>query len=431
MHDPGAEAMSVDERTVLQTLRLRDLVGRLLALGGRQGERLRGAGLESASQLTLSDLPGLPMTTKADLWDSYPFGMLAVPREEVAAVHGSSGTGGRPTLVGYTHADLDLWGSLVARSLGCAGAAPGSLVHNAYGYGLFTGGIGFHLGALALGATVVPISGGMTTRQIRLIADLRPDILVCTPSYAVTLGEAARDAGVDVSSVKAGIFGAEPWSEGLRTQLEALWPAAKALDVYGLSEIIGPGVATECFEAQSGLHVNEDHILVEAVNPETGQPVPDGTPGELVMSTPTKQGLPLLRYRTGDIASLTHGDCPCGRTLVRMSKVIGRRDDMLVIRGVNLYPSEVEAVLLADPRVSPHYQLVVDRRGPRTDVLVCCEVAGEAESVTADLDAALAARLGLHLDVRVLAAGVVPRQEVGKAVRVVSWDDGAPPLPGL
>jgi phenylacetate-coenzyme A ligase PaaK-like adenylate-forming protein len=370
------------------------------------------------------------MTTKSDLWDSYPFGMLAVPREEVAAVHGSSGTGGRPTLVGYTRADLDLWGSLVARSLACAGAGPGSLVHNAYGYGLFTGGIGFHLGALALGATVVPVSGGMTTRQVRLIADLRPDILVCTPSYAVTLGEAAREAGVDVSSVRAGIFGAEPWSEGLRTQLKALWPG-KALDVYGLSEIIGPGVATECIEAQSGLHVNEDHILVEAVEPGTGKPVPDGTPGELIMSTPTKQALPLLRYRTGDIASLTHGDCACGRTLVRMSKVIGRYDDMLVIRGVNLYPSEVEAVLLADPRVSPHYQLVVDRRGPRTDVLVCCETTGDPDAVTAALDAALAARLGLHLDVRVLAGGAVPRQEIGKAVRVVSWDDGAPPLPGL
>jgi phenylacetate-coenzyme A ligase PaaK-like adenylate-forming protein len=430
MHDPGAEAMSVDERTVLQTLRLRELVERLLALGGRQGERLLAAGVERGARLTLSDLPGLPMTMKSDLWDSYPFGMLAVPREEVAAVHGSSGTGGRPTLVGYTRADLDLWGSLVARSLACAGAGPGSLVHNAYGYGLFTGGIGFHLGALALGATVVPVSGGMTTRQVRLIADLRPDILVCTPSYAVTLGEAAREAGVDVSSVRAGIFGAEPWSEGLRTQLKALWPG-KALDVYGLSEIIGPGVATECIEAQSGLHVNEDHILVEAVEPGTGKPVPDGTPGELVMSTPTKQALPLLRYRTGDIASLTHGDCACGRTLVRMSKVIGRYDDMLVIRGVNLYPSEVEAVLLADPRVSPHYQLVVDRRGPRTDVLVCCETTGDPDAVTAALDAALAARLGLHLDVRVLAGGAVPRQEIGKAVRVVSWDDGAPPLPGL
>jgi phenylacetate-coenzyme A ligase PaaK-like adenylate-forming protein len=430
MHDPGAEAMSVDERTVLQTVRLRELVDRLLAVGGRQGERLRAAGVERGARLTLSDLPGLPTTAKADLWDSYPFGMLAVPREEVAAVHGSSGTGGRPTLVGYTHADLDLWGSLVARSLCCAGAGPGSLVHNAYGYGLFTGGIGFHLGALALGATVVPVSGGMTTRQVRLIADLRPDILTCTPSYAVTLGEAAREAGVDVSSIRAGIFGAEPWSEGLRTQLEALWPG-KALDVYGLSEIIGPGVATECLEAQSGLHVNEDHILVEAVDPETGKPVPDGTPGELVMSTPTKQALPLLRYRSGDIASLTHGDCVCGRTLVRMSKVIGRYDDMLVIRGVNLYPSEVEAVLLADPRVAPHYQLVVDRRGPRTDVLVCCEATGDPDAVTADLDTALAERLGLHLDVRVLAGGAVPRQEVGKAVRVVSWDDGAPPLPGL
>jgi phenylacetate-coenzyme A ligase PaaK-like adenylate-forming protein len=430
MHDPAAEAMSGDERAVLQTIRLRGLVDRLLTLDGVQGRRLREAGIASGRAITLDDLPALPTTTKADLWDSYPFGMLAVPRAEIAAVHGSSGTGGRPTLVGYTHADLELWGSLVARSLACAGAGPGSLVHNAYGYGLFTGGIGFHLGALALGATVLPISGGMTTRQVRLIADLRPDVLVCTPSYAVTLGEAAHDAGVDVSSVRAGIFGAEPWSEGLRSQLEALWPG-KALDVYGLSEIIGPGVATECIEAQSGLHVNEDHILVEAIDPETGQPAPDGTPGELVMSTPTKQALPLLRYRTGDIASLQHGECRCGRTLVRMSKVVGRRDDMLVIRGVNLYPSEVEAVLLADPRVAPHYQLVVDKRGPRTDVLVCCEIPADAESAAADLDAALAARLGLHLDVRVLPGGSVPRQEVGKAVRVLSWEDGAPPLPGL
>ena len=278
MHDPAAEAMSGDERAVLQTIRLRGLVDRLLALDGVQGQRLKAAGVESGRAVTLADLVALPTTTKADLWDSYPFGMLAVPREEIAAVHGSSGTGGRPTLVGYTRADLDLWGSLVARSLACAGAGPGSLVHNAYGYGLFTGGIGFHLGALALGATVLPISGGMTTRQVRLIADLRPDVLVCTPSYAVTLGEAAREAGIDVSSVRAGIFGAEPWSEGLRSQLEALWPG-KALDVYGLSEIIGPGVATECIEAQSGLHVNEDHILVEAIDPATGQPVPDGTPG--------------------------------------------------------------------------------------------------------------------------------------------------------
>jgi phenylacetate-CoA ligase len=430
MHDPGAEAMSGDERAALQTLRLRGLVDSLLGLDGVQGERLRAAGVERGARLTLEDLPALPTTSKTDLWDSYPFGMLAVPREEVAAVHGSSGTGGRPTLVGYTHADLELWGSLVARSLACAGAGPGSLVHNAYGYGLFTGGIGFHLGALALGATVVPISGGMTARQVRLLADLRPDVLVCTPSYAVTLGEAAREAGVDVSSVRAGIYGAEPWSEGLRSQLEALWPG-KALDVYGLSEIIGPGVATECLEAQSGLHVNEDHILVEAIDPETGTPVPDGTPGELVMTTPTKQALPLLRYRTGDIASLRHGECACGRTLVRMSKVIGRRDDMLVIRGVNLYPSEVEAVLLADPRVAPHYQLVVDRRSTRTDVLVCCEIGTDPDVVVPELDAALAARLGLHLDVRVLASGALPRQEVGKAVRVVTWEDGAPPLPGL
>src|SRR3954454_18489270 len=273
--------MSVDERTALQQSRLQEMVDQLLALDGVQGQRLRAAGVGSGAEVSLERLPGLPTTTKQDLWDSYPFGMLSVARDEVAAVHGSSGTGGRPTLVGYTRQDLDLWGEMVARSLGCAGASAGSLVHNAYGYGLFTGGVGFHLGGIRLGATVVPVSSGMTDRQVRLIADLRPEIVTCTPSYAVTLGEAARAAKVDVSSLRAGIFGAEPWSESLRQQIETLLPI-KALDVYGLSEVIGPGVATECIEAQAGLHVNEDDVIVEAVDPETGDPVDDGTPGELV-----------------------------------------------------------------------------------------------------------------------------------------------------
>jgi phenylacetate-CoA ligase len=429
MFDPAAESMSSDERAQLQQRRLRTLLDRLLAAGGLQGQRLRDAGVERSDDVGLADLPRLPTTSKRDLWDHYPFGLLAVPRDEVVAVHGSSGTGGRPTLVAYTKADLELWAEMCARSLGCARAGPGTVLHNAYGYGLFTGGIGYHLGGIRLGATVVPVSGGMTQRQLTLIADLRPSVLTCTPSYAVTLGEAARASGSDVSSLRVGIFGAEPWTEAMRVQLQGLLPLS-AIDVYGLSEVIGPGVATECVEAQAGLHVNEDHFLVEALDPQTGQPVEDGRPGELTFTTPTKQALPLLRYRTGDIASLTRAPCICGRTLVRMSKVLGRRDDMLVIRGVNVYPSEIEAVLLAQEWLAPHYLLVVDRRAAAPELVVCCET-DRAEGVEGALAAALHDRLGVRATVRVLAPGRIPRQETGKAVRVVTWSEGAAPLPEL
>ena len=429
MYDPRAESMSSDERHALQGHRLRELVDRLLTLDGLQGQRLRAAGVDAGGAVGLRDLHNLPTTTKQDLWDAYPFGLLAVPRERVVAVHGSSGTGGRPTLVGYTRADLDLWGEMVARSLGCAGATAGTVVHNAYGYGLFTGGVGFHLGGITLGATVVPASSGMTDRQLRLIEDLRPEVLTCTPSYAVTLGEAARASGADVSSLRAGIFGAEPWSESLRSQIEELLPV-KALDVYGLSEVIGPGVSTECLEAQAGLHVNEDHFIVECIDASTGEPLPDGEPGELVFTTPTKEALPLLRYRTGDIAALDRSPCRCGRTLVRMSKVLGRRDDMLVIRGVNVYPSEVEAVLLEHAELEPHYLLVVDRRLPATELIVCCEARGRDQHHDV-LVHALHERLGLRADVQVVAPGTLPRQESGKAVRVLQWHEGPAPLPFL
>jgi phenylacetate-CoA ligase len=276
----------------------------------------------------------------------------------------------------------------------------------------------------------VPLSGGFTQRQLTLLHDLRPDILTCTPSYAVYLGEALRESGVDPASIslRAGVFGAEPWTEGLRAKIQELLPLT-ALDIYGLSEVIGPGVASECLE-QAGLHVNEDHFLVETVDPDTGEPTPPGVPGELTFSTPTKQALPLLRYRTGDVAALDPGPCGCGRTLVRMSKVTGRVDDMVVVRGVNVYPSEVEAVLLAHPGVSPHYLLVVDRRGAATRLLVACEVDGAASP--AALAGALHGRLGLHAEVVVLPAGTVPRTEVGKARRRVDWAAGQPaPLPGL
>jgi phenylacetate-CoA ligase len=423
--------MSVDERTALQTGRLRQAIEGFLERGGPVADRLRGAGVTSGREVTLADLPRLPTTTKQDLWDAYPWGMLAVPREQVVAVHGSSGTRGRPTLVGYTQRDYHLWGDMTARSLGCAGAGPGSIVHNAYGYGLFTGGMGIHLGAVRMGATVVPMSGGMTQRQVTMLADLQPDVLTCTPSYAVTLGEAVRAAGVELTGLRAGVFGAEPWTDELRATIESLLPL-KALDIYGLSEVIGPGVATECIEAQSGLHVNEDHFLVEALDPLTQEPVADGVPGELVFTTPTREALPLLRYRTGDIASLDHEACVCGRTLVRMSKVLGRRDDMIVVRGVNVYPSEVEAVLLADERVAPHYLIVVDRHESVPRLIVCCEASPELSVAAADdLTRALRDRLGLTADVRVLAPGTIPRQEVGKAIRVRTWQEGTPPIPEL
>src|SRR5215467_9719453 len=436
MFEPAAEAMPAGELASLQSGRLRALVGRLLTSGGIQADRLRAAGVTAPDDITLADLPRLPMIAKADLWAAYPFGMIEVPAEDLVAVHGSSGTGGRPTLVGYTRADLKLWARMCARALAAAGATRASIVHNAYGYGLFTGGVGIHQGAVELGATVVPVSGGMTARQVTLIRDLRPDILTCTPSYAMRLGEAMAAAGAgpgEGQSLKAGIFGAEPWTEEMRMRLEELL-GLRALDIYGLSEIIGPGVASECIVAGDGLHVNEDHFIVEALDPVTGTPVPDGTPGELTFTTVTKEALPLLRYRTGDIASLRRGTCPCGRTLVKMSKVTGRKDDMLVVRGVNVYPSEVERVLLGNGALSPDYLLVVDERSPQHRLIALCEAGTRSSGPAPDvslLESRLKDALGLSVAVRLLPPGSVPRTEVGKAVRVVRWSGGEPPVSGL
>ena len=436
MFEPEAEAMPAAQRAELQQDRLRGLVDRLLAADGVLGGRLRSVGVDRGKDIGLDDLPRLPLAEKKDLWAAYPFGLLGVDRTEVVVFHGSSGTGGRPTLVGYTRRDLDLWARMCARALAAAGADAGSLIHNAYGYGLFTGGLGIHQGAVALGAAVVPASGGMTPRQVTLIRDLAPDILTCTPSYAIRLGEALADAGLGPGnglSLRAGVFGAEPWSAQLRVRIEELL-GLRALDIYGLSEIIGPGVAAECYEAADGLHVNEDHFLVEAIDPVTAAPVPDGTPGELVFSSLTREAMPLLRYRTGDIAALRRDPCPCGRTLVRMSQITGRRDDMLVIRGVNVYPSEVERVLLGHPSVSPDYLLVVDERGDAPELVALCEhrspVAGQPAGQE-ELEPRLRAELGVRVRVRVLPAGAVPRTEVGKAVRVVRWASGEPPVPGL
>ena len=435
MFEPEAEAMPAEQLTGLQLERLRAMIDRLIGLGGLQAARLKETGVSAGADVNLATLHRLPGVTKQDLWDAYPFGLLAVPRDEVVAVHGSSGTGGRPTLVAYTRRDLKLWARMCARALAAAGATPASIVHNAYGYGLFTGGLGIHQGAIELGATVVPVSGGMTARQVTLIRDLQPDILTCTPSYAIRLAEALEDAGLtpDDLSLRAGIFGAEPWTRELKYRLQDLL-GLRALDIYGLSEIIGPGVASECYVAANGLHVNEDQFLVEVIDPVSAEPVPDGSPGELVFTTVTKEALPLLRYRTGDIASLRRGTCECGRTLARMSRVTGRKDDMLVVRGVNVYPSEVERVLLQHRAVASDYLLVLDERAPQLRLIVCCELGtgGSApDAVRSELESSLKDTLGLSVDVRVLYPGSVPRTEVGKAVRVMRWQGDEPPLAGL
>jgi phenylacetate-CoA ligase len=436
MFEPDAESMPAGQLADLQQHRLRGLIDRLLAADGVQAGRLRDAGVSSGAGITLADLARLPLVQKEDMWRAYPFKMLAVPLEQVVTLHGSSGTGGRPTLVGYTRGDLRIWARMCARALAAAGAGPGSIVHNAYGYGLFTGGLGLHQGAVELGAMVVPVSGGMTARQVTLLRDLQPDILTCTPSYAIRLGEALAEAGLGPGSglrLTAGLFGAEPWTDEMRTRIEELL-GLRALDIYGLSEVIGPGVAAECRVAADGLHVNEDHFLAEAVDPGTGQPVPDGTPGELVFSTVTKEALPLLRYRTGDIAALRRGTCACGRTLVKMSKITGRRDDMLVVRGVNVYPSEVERVLLAHPGIAADYLLVLDERETPVRLLACVEHRADGSGplpAAATIESRLREELGVGVTVRLLPAGTVPRTEVGKAVRLRRWASGEPPVPGL
>jgi phenylacetate-CoA ligase len=376
------------------------------------GERIGDAGA----------LHQLPFTTKDDLREHYPLGLLTVPRDALRRIHASSGTRGRPTVVAYTQSDLDMWSQVMARCMAMAGVRPGMVVHNAYGYGLFTGGLGFHQGAERLGALVIPVSGGVTARQAILLRDLQGQVLCSTPSYALHIAQGLREAGIEPQelALQIGMFGAEPWTEAMRMQIEAEL-GLKALNVYGLSEIVGPGVAAECPEARDGLHVQEDHFLPEIIDPDTGEPLPDGTEGELVFTTLTKEALPLLRYRTGDIASLTREPCACGRTFARMSAVRGRRDDMLIVRGVNLYPSQLEHVLLAQEGVAPHYQLVVERPEALDEITIHCE----PESANTDtgqlaerVTAAIRDRIGVSVKVEVLAPGSVPRSE-GKAVRVI------------
>jgi len=417
------ETLPRDRMDALQLERLRATIGRVLAsvapLTGRLGE----AGIRSPADIgSLTDLSRLPFTRKADLREHYPFGLLAVPVSELARIQGSSGTRGKPTIVGYTRNDLAIWAEVVARCLVLGGVRPGMVVHNAYGYGLFTGGLGLHGGADLLGCTIVPISGGMTQRQAMLLRDLGAQVLCSTPSYALSIAEALDAGQIPRSSLKLeiGIFGAEPWTEQLRDELQRRLAIA-ALNIYGLSEIIGPGVSAECIEARNGSHVQEDHFLAEVIDPETGAQLPPGAEGELVFTTLTKEALPLIRYRTGDISSLDPAPCLCGRTTVRMSRIKGRYDDMLIIRGVNLYPSEVERILLDVGDLGPHYQLIVERPGTLDELSLLCEPARDGldrDQLQARLHHALREQIGLSIMVQVLEREGVPRSE-GKAVRVV------------
>jgi phenylacetate-CoA ligase len=407
----------------LQLERLRALVARLLDAVPAARERLHAVGVRAAEDIgALDDLPRLPFTVKADLREHYPFGLLAVPREQLVRVHASSGTGGKPTIVGYTRRDLDTWTDVMARCLTMAGVRAGMLCHNANGYGLFTGGLGFHQGAERLGATVVPVSGGFTERQVTLLHDLQAQVLFATPSYALHIGQALEQHGIGPHdlALEVGVFGGESWTAVMGEAIERAL-GLDAVNIYGLSEIVGPGVAVQCREERGGSHVNEDHFLAEVIDPQTGEPLPDGAEGELVFSTLTKEALPLLRYRTGDIASLDSAPCACGRTLARMSAVRGRRDDMLVIRGVNLYPSEIEHTLLGVEGVAPHYQLVVERPELMDELTVRCEpssAGADRAALAARIGRTLRAETGISMHVELLEPGEVPRSE-GKAVRVL------------
>jgi phenylacetate-CoA ligase len=425
MFDPRAETMRRDELDALQTARLQQTLALAYANVAPFRKKFDAAGVKPADCRTPADIALFPFTEKADLRDNYPFGMFAVPRAKLLRVHASSGTTGKPTVVGYTAADLDRWSDLMARSLACAGVRPGDIVHNAYGYGLFTGGLGAHYGAERLGCTVVPMSGGGTERQVLLLKDFGANVLCATPSYALNIAEVALATGVDLrqSALRIGVFGAEPWSDAMRRDLQERL-GIKAVDLYGLSEILGPGVACECHVAQAGLHGWEDHFLFEVIDPETLQPVPAGEAGELVITTLTKEALPMIRYRTRDVTRLDHAPCACGRTHVRIMRVTGRTDDMLIVRGVNVYPSQLEAVLVGFPGLAPHYQIVLTRAGALDEVTIEIELAPGAptgeQDRAAKADAVchhIKSLIGVTCSVAIKAPGEVPRSQ-GKAVRV-------------
>ena len=420
------ETLPTPELGKLQIERLRAMLSHARDNVPFYRKKLDEAGMTPESIGCHGDVADLPFTTKIDLRDHYPFGMFAVPRDELVRVHASSGTTGNPTTVGYVAADVDLWADLIARTLAAGGMQPGDMLQNAYGYGLFTGGLGLHNGCERLGATVLPISGGNTDRQLKLMRDFGVTAISCTPSYALYLAEAARDRGLrpDDLPIRVGYHGAEPWTNEMRLQIEA-GLGIDALDIYGLSEMGGPGVSFECL-CKAGMHVNEDHYLVEIIGTETLQPLPEGEIGELVFTTLTRRAQPLIRYRTRDLCSIIYEPCECGRTFARMTKPVGRSDDMLIIRGVNVFPSQIEEVLMTIPEVEPHYQIVVDRKGHLDMVEVWIEVGedifgetmGQLERFERAVQQRLYSVLNIQVKVKLKEPKTIARSE-GKAVRVV------------
>ena len=417
-----AERLSIPEMRALQRERLAWTLRHAYENVPHYRRAFDAAGVTPADFRELPDLAKFPFTTKADLRANYPFGMFAVPREQVVRIHASSGTTGKPTVVGYTKRDIATWSGVVARSIRASGGRAGMMVHVAYGYGLFTGGLGAHYGAEAMGCTVIPVSGGMTERQVQLIEDFRPEIIMVTPSYMLALLDEFRRQGIDprASSLKIGIFGAEPWTEAMRAQIEEAFDI-HAVDIYGLSEVMGPGVANECVETKDGPHIWEDHFFPEVVDPDTGVPVADGEPGELVFTSLTKEAMPVIRYRTRDLTLLLPGTArPAFR---RMQKVTGRSDDMIILRGVNLFPSQVEEQILRVPNLAPHYQLILTREGPLDSMTIAVESEPGADECERQAAARLLshhvkAMIGVTATVEVREAGAIERS-VGKARRVV------------
>ncbi len=420
------ECMSRNEMTEVQTKRLKRTIDRVYFNVPFYRDKMQKAGIEPGDIESLEDLKKLPFTNKGDLRDTYPFGLFAVPMSDIVRIHASSGTTGKQTVVGYTRRDLNSWSEVVARALFSAGACRESIVQVAYGYGLFTGGLGLHYGAERIGASVIPISGGNTKRQLQIMKDFGTTVLACTPSYALNMAEEMDEMGIDRSEIKlkAGIFGAEPWSNNMRKEIEERL-GITAMDIYGLSEIMGPGVSIDC-HCKCGLHVQEDHFIPEIINPETEEVLPEGSIGELVFTTITKEGFPLIRYRTHDISSLNYEKCECGRTLVRMSKVTGRSDDMLIIRGVNVFPSQIESVLLEIGETSPHYLLIVDRVDNLDSLEIWVEMTPnmfsdkvkKVEELEAKIRKEVVSTLGINAKVKLVEPKTIERSE-GKAKRVI------------
>jgi phenylacetate-CoA ligase len=427
IYDEEFETLPREAIEAMQLKRLQDVAERVYATVPFYKRAFDEKGVKPGDVKNLADLRKLPFTMKKDLRDNYPFGMFATPLDNVVRIHASSGTTGKPTVVGYTRRDIDTWSELMARTLAAAGAHRGDIVHNAYGYGLFTGGLGFHYGAERLGASVIPVSGGNTKRQILLMKDFRPTVLTCTPSYSLHLFDVAKEEGVDFKdlSFRVGVFGAEPWTENMRNEMESKL-GLDALDIYGLSEIIGPGVSVECVEAKNGLHIFEDHFIPEIIDPATEEPLPYGEVGELVFTTLTKQAFPLIRYRTRDLSVIHREPCRCGRTLVRMGRIMGRSDDMLIIRGVNVFPSQIESVLMSRHDIAPHYLLIVDRKGHmdtlEAEVEIKEEVFSDAvkdlQHIERDIEKDIKDLLGVSCKVRLVEPKTIQRSE-GKAQRVI------------